>query len=130
MVASWCLTDESHPDADTAQVRIANEDAITSAIFWFEVRNVLLTAERRGRITDVQTATILASIADLPIQEDRDPDEKALLRLARKHRLSVYDAAYLELAKRKAFPLATLDKALIGAAKSEKLLLVGAGSIT
>jgi predicted nucleic acid-binding protein len=61
----------------------------------------------------------------LPDESDPHADA-ALLCLARAHRLSFYDAAYLELAQRKSSPLATLDTALIKAAKAEKIPLIGA----
>jgi predicted nucleic acid-binding protein len=51
--------------------------------------------------------------------------EHAVLTLARRHRLTVYDAAYLELPLREALPLATLDEALVAAARAEGMPLVG-----
>jgi predicted nucleic acid-binding protein len=125
VVSNWCLPEESHPYAVAAKARLAEEDAVTSAIFWFELRNVLLVAERRGRITEAQTTALLSSIGALPINEDHDQDERVLFSLARTYRLSIYDAAYLELAKREGFALASLDKALLVAAKAEKVSLVG-----
>ena len=53
------------------------------------------------------------------------PDEVTIIALARRHRLTVYDAAYLELALREALPLATLDKALAGTAGAEGVSLIG-----
>jgi len=125
VVANWCLPDESNLCADAARQLIAAEPAIAPAIFWFELRNVLLTAERRGRITEAQTTSLLVSVGELVIKVDREPDERMVLSLARAHRLSVYDAAYLELAKRQGLALATLDNALISAARAEKVPLVG-----
>jgi predicted nucleic acid-binding protein len=56
---------------------------------------------------------------------DRSPDEAELLRLARRHGLTAYDASYLELARRDALPLATLDADLTRAARAEGLSLLG-----
>ena len=56
---------------------------------------------------------------------DLSPDDTALLTLSRRHRLTVYDAAYLELALREALPLATLDAQLAVAARSETVPLIG-----
>ena len=81
--------------------------------------------ERRNRLSEAQTARFLKYIGELPIEVDRDPDDNLVLSLARTHRLSVYDAVYLELAQRKDLPLATLDKALISAAQVERIALVG-----
>ena len=55
---------------------------------------------------------------------DRVPDESAILRLARAHRLSVYDAAHLELAQRESLPLATLDTDLQKAVAGEGVALI------
>jgi hypothetical protein len=52
------------------------------------------------------------------------------MTLARKHRLSVYDASYLELAQRETLPLATRDADLIRAARAETLSLIGAAGCT
>jgi predicted nucleic acid-binding protein len=57
----------------------------------------------------------------LPISADFDPDAPEVTALTRGHRLTVYDAAYLELALREGAPLATLDAALAGAARAEKV---------
>jgi predicted nucleic acid-binding protein len=69
------------------------------------------------------TARFLGGLATLKVVVDDAPEEPAVLGLARRHRLTVYDAAYLELAKRAGFPLATLDKALIAAAAAEAVPL-------
>lgn len=125
VVACWCLPDESHAYADAAHARILAGGAVTAPVFWFEIRNVLLVAERKGRIQATQMPKLLHLISNLAIKEDRAPNEQTLLNLARRHGLSVYDAAYLELAKRERLSLATLDKALMSAAKAEKINLVG-----
>jgi predicted nucleic acid-binding protein len=62
----------------------------------------------------------------MPILIDRAPDEADLMALARRHRLTVYGAAYLELARRRREPLATLDKKLAAAAKAESVALFAA----
>jgi len=125
VAASWCFADEFHPSAAAAYERIAEESAVAPALFWFELRNVLLTGERQKRITEAQTVRFLKLIGELPIAVDREPDESKVLSLARAHKLSVYDAAYLELAKREGLDLATLDGALMRAARAEKVTLVG-----
>jgi predicted nucleic acid-binding protein len=73
------------------------------------------------------TASFLRNLALLRVRLDRSPDENAVLRLARAHRLSVYDAAYLELAQREGLPLATLDADLGRAAAGEGVALVSTG---
>jgi predicted nucleic acid-binding protein len=81
--------------------------------------------ERRNRLSEAQTARFLQYMSELPIEVDRDTDDSMVLGLARIHRLSVYDAVYLELAQRRAIPLATLDRALMEAARAEKVPLIG-----
>jgi predicted nucleic acid-binding protein len=81
--------------------------------------------ERQGRLTQLETARFLRNISCLAITIDSSPDEAELLTLARRHRLTVYDAAYLELAGREALPLATLDEELATAAQAEHVALIG-----
>jgi predicted nucleic acid-binding protein len=128
VVASWCFPDEIHAHANAAFRRIAKESASAPTLLWFELRNVLLMGERRGRLTATQIGRFLGHVANLPIETDHSPDENRVFGLARSYRLSIYDAAYLELAQRKAMPLATLDDALMKAARAEKIELVGGGA--
>jgi predicted nucleic acid-binding protein len=95
-------------------------------LWWFEVRNILVVNERRRRITEAGTASFLQNLSQLRVRVDQSPDEGAVLRLARTHRLSVYDAAYLELAQREGLALATLDADLRKAAANEGVALVSA----
>jgi predicted nucleic acid-binding protein len=101
------------------------EAMMAPALWWYELRNVLILGERRGRITEQQTARFLRDISRLAITIDNAPDESGVLTLARRHRLTVYDAAYLELALRAAVPLATLDATLSAAAGAEGVRLIG-----
>ena len=89
-------------------------------LWWFELRNVFIVNERRGRIDQATTRRALGLLASLPVQLDHAANETVLLALARWHRLTVYDAAYLELARREGLPLATLDDMLARAAQAEK----------
>jgi predicted nucleic acid-binding protein len=103
------------------------EEGVVPSLWWFEVRNILIVNERRRRIAESGTASFLLNLSRLRLRIDRSPDENALLRLARAHRLSVYDAAYLELAQREGLPLATLDPDLRRAAAGEGVALVSSG---
>ncbi len=122
ITASWCFPDEASPIADRAFGRIAREPAAVPAHWWFELRNVLLVGERRRRLDERQTGRFLHQIRDLPIEVDRSPDETAVFALARRHGLTFYDAAYLELALRHD-ALASLDGALLRAAEIEGVTL-------
>jgi predicted nucleic acid-binding protein len=117
--ACWALQDEEDQRAGAAFVRIKAEEAVVPSLWWFEIRNILVVNERRKRITESDTGVFLRGLAGLRIRVDRQPEEGVVLRLARTHRLSVYDASYLELALREAIPLATLDAELTAAARAE-----------
>jgi predicted nucleic acid-binding protein len=127
IAACWAFDDEDHPDDRLALDRMRAEEAVVPCLWWFEVRNILIVNERRLRITESGTASFLLNLSLLRLRVDRSPDENAVLRLARAHRLSVYDAAYLELAQREGLPLATLDADLRRATAGEGVALVSSG---
>jgi predicted nucleic acid-binding protein len=124
ILVAWAF-DEVNAVASEARERMRREAAVAPALWWFEVRNALIQGERRGRFTELGTARFLRDISRLAINVDRMPSEPGVLTLARRHRMTVYDAAYLELALRETLPLATLDEALAGAARAEGVPLVG-----
>ena len=124
ITAYWAFDDEDHPDARLAFERMRAEEGVVPSLWWFEVRNILIVNERRRRITESNTASFLLNLSLLRIRVDRSPDENAVLRLARTHRLSVYDASYLELAQRESLPLATLDADLRRAALGDGVAVV------
>jgi predicted nucleic acid-binding protein len=123
----WFMPDERHRVADAAYRRITDDPAVTPVLWWYELRNVLIVNERRGRLDSAKSARVLRLLRGLPVTIDADAEEEALMQLARRHRLTVYDAAYLELALRKGHPLATLDAALSIAARAERVPLIGDG---
>ncbi|HXZ16954.1 MAG TPA: type II toxin-antitoxin system VapC family toxin, partial [Roseiarcus sp.] len=92
--------------------------------WWFEVRNTLIVNERRGRLSEGDTAIFLRELSRFGVVIDRSPQETAILTVARTHRLTVYDASYLELAQREAIPLATLDNDLGKAAAALGVALI------
>lgn len=116
--ACWAFQDEQDSRAAAALARIKTEEAVVPALWWFEIRNIFVVNERRKRITESDTAVFLRDLAGLRVRVDREPEEAVVLRLARTHKLSVYDASYLELALREALPLATLDAQLAAAARA------------
>jgi predicted nucleic acid-binding protein len=124
ITACWAFPDEDHPAASRALSQIRTEEAVVPSLWWFEVRNILVVNARRRRIAESDTAIFLLNLSRLRIRVDRDPGESAVLRLARAHRLSVYDAAYLDLAQREGIPLATLDADLQKAAARERVALL------
>ena len=121
VTAAWCLRDETAREADAALDRLLDDEAIAPSLWWFEVRNILVVSERRGRIEPADTDTFLSDLALLPIRIEGVPNGRQVSALARKHGLTAYDAAYLELAVRLGAPISTLDRALAGAARAEGL---------
>ena len=90
--------------------------AVVPGIWWYELRNALIVNERRGRLSAEDTRATLADLDEMNIAADARHDTPTVLGLARRHELSVYDAAYLELALRRGLPLASLDRRLSQAA--------------
>jgi predicted nucleic acid-binding protein len=125
VVMNWAFPDEADEAASLALRLLRNDVALVPAIWWFEIRNVLLINERRQRISEADTRAFLASLSEMSIEIDRSPDDLGIATLCRRHRLSVYDTSYLELAARENIALATLDKKLAAAARSEGVTLIG-----
>jgi predicted nucleic acid-binding protein len=129
VTACWFMPDERHPVAEAAYKKIVHDTAVAPGLWWYELRNALIVSERRGRLDGAKTARVLRLLKALPVVIDTNVDEEALMHLARQHRLSVYDAAYLELALRKGLALATFDTALATAARAETVTLIGEGQV-
>ena len=124
VAAAWLLEQQASSRADLALARLEEEAALVPQLWHLEVRNCLLLATRRDRLTAGVVVQRLEALRDLPIRTDTTPDLAVAFTLAERHRLSFYDAVYLELAKRRAAPIATLDKALARAAAAQGLALV------
>lgn len=122
-ILALALDDEDAEFAESVIAAIAADEAIVPALFWYEIRNVLVMAERRKRIAASRTTAFLSDLSLLPFTVDDLPREASVLDLARRRSLTVYDATYLELAERRDIPLATLDHALMAAAKKERVAL-------
>jgi predicted nucleic acid-binding protein len=108
---AWCFADEAH----------------VPALWLWETANVLVQAERRGRISGAASRTFLGLLKDLPISVDQPSTASVwhdTLALARSYRLRSYDAAYLELALRRGLFLASRNKALQAAAGAEGVPLL------
>jgi predicted nucleic acid-binding protein len=118
---SWLLPDEANVAAVAVQAELAKAEGVWVAAHWgLEVANSLCMAERRKRLDAAGIAQAVALFTRLPVSVDPETNEHAsgaTLSLARAHALSVYDAAYLELALRRAATLATLDGLLRKVAK-------------
>jgi predicted nucleic acid-binding protein len=88
--------------------------------------NLLLVNERRGRLDAKSFEAAKRALTAIPIEFDFDVDEGALTNIAKRHRLTAYNAAYLELALRLGCPLTTLDSRLAKAGSAEGVPLLGA----
>ena len=129
---TWCFEDEATPETDALFERVRDEGAVVPSLWHLELGNVLVQAEKRGRISGKDIAARLDLIADLPISVDQETTIRAwreTLSLARSERLTVYDAAYLELAARRRLPLLTLDRDLAAAAIRQGVTVLPAPSI-
>ncbi len=128
VAVAWCFPEESTPFTEGVLDLLASGvEALTTAIWPFEVANALLIGERRKRLSVAQVTTMLQRISALPITVDASRPATAfgqILSVARQEQLTEYDAAYLELALREGLPLATLDRALRHAASSAGIQLV------
>jgi predicted nucleic acid-binding protein len=115
IAVTWCFEDEAEEETDALLHRVQEEGAVVPGLFPLEVANVLVQAERRGRMTAMDLSARVALLETLPIVVDDGTASRALhetLALARAEKLTAYDAAYLELAMRQGLPLATRDAAL------------------
>ena len=116
VAAAWFLPDEATPFTEAALLATTTTEVWVPALWLLEIGNLLQSAQRRKRIDDAKRMTLAAAATALHVRVDRVPVSITNLdALAARHRLSTYDAAYLELALRRALPLATLDKALLAA---------------
>jgi predicted nucleic acid-binding protein len=128
IVLTWCFEDEATEAADALLLRLTNDGAHAPSLWPLEVLNVLVTAQRRGRLTAEARQDRLALLRALPIILDTETAEQAWTitnLLAERHGLTLYDAAYLELAQRFHLPLATLDTELRTAANALGIPLLG-----
>jgi predicted nucleic acid-binding protein len=108
--------------------QVADEDAWVPSFWRIEVANILAQGVRRGRINLARRNDALADLGRLPIFDDAETAIhvwSTTLALADFHRLTIYDATYLELALRLSLPLATLDEGLRAAAQAEGVPLMG-----
>lgn len=121
----WALGDEDHDSAAAAQDRIRHDTALVPTLWWYQIRNIPVVNEHRGRMAEASSARFLRATSRLRIEVHSIPADVTVMAFARRYRLTVYDATYLELAHRTAISLATLDTALAAAAVSEGVAILG-----
>ena len=124
IVLTWCFPDEQSRKAEEISERIATGDRVIVPAFWrHEVLNALLVGEKRKRLTPELTQSFIDDLNRLPVDVDEPPSSATVFNvtqsLCRKHSLTAYDAAYLEIAMRGNHALATTDDDLRRAAIAE-----------
>ena len=116
---NWLLHDEHTPESDRFFDFVSDQGAIVPSLWRLEIANALQVAVRRKRIDGVYRDRAIQDLQRLPIEVDSETDAHAwttTLQLSERHTITVYDAAYLELALRRGVPLATRDRDLARAA--------------
>ena len=125
---AWCFDDETTVATEALLRRLLLEGAMAPAHWSLEVGNGLRFGERRGRLDAAKLASAESLLSDLHV--DVVPiDIPAMLRavaVARRHDLTVYDAAYLDLASNRGLALATTDRRLMAACRKEKVRIIAA----
>ena len=125
---SWCFLDEATPATKNLFDGMGSTLAVVPAWWYVELTNVLYLAEKSRRIPADRVVEFIATIADLRVELDNEAPQRAfshLLPLCRAHKLTSYDAIYLDLAVRRRLPLATLDEPLRKAARKLGVKLMG-----
>ena len=124
---AWCLGDERDELAERVLEQVVTDGAVAPAHWPLEVANALWAAERRGRLDATDTERVRRLLADLDIEVvpvELSTATTAVLDAARSLGLSVYDAAYLDLARFRDVPIATLDDDLARACEVSGVQLV------
>ena len=118
---AWIYQGQATPETDQLLNEVAvGATVIVPALWYLEMSNVLLMAQRRHRLTAVQRKAALEKLTAMQFTVDEEGTRQAFGKtseLAEKYGLTIYDAIYLELALRRSLPLATRDAALKTAAK-------------
>jgi len=128
MTMAWCFPDEATVKSSQLLDRLEAETVLVPSLWFLEVTNVLAIAERRKRITAVKADQFLSLLDNFDIEVDDTAAGRAfhhLLLLCRSHRLTSYDAVYLDLAMRRNLALASLDDDLRREAKALGVKLLG-----
>lgn len=116
VASRWLLNDASTADqkyCDAVMEALATQTATVPALWFTEIVHVLRNAEKANKVSPAETTAFVGALQTLPIEPDSTPPGLIQINVAsaaRQFRLSGYDAQYLELAMRKALPVATLDR--------------------
>ena len=125
---AWVYSDEITEPIRHVFNLVSESGAWVPGLWKLEVANILEMGARRGRHDAAFRNSTLSDLALLPISVDTETDRQAwaaTFQLSERHGLTMYDAAYLELALRRGLPLASLDAELRRAAQAEGVAVVG-----
>jgi predicted nucleic acid-binding protein len=122
----WCFLDERQDLIRRVEDMLESDQAYVPLIWWFEIRQAALMGLRRQRVSLERVFDFLAVVKRTEVVVAPLPVSSVVFELARRHQLSFYDAAYLELAHRESLALSTLNHALVRAAAAEGVALIAA----
>ncbi|SCB61070.1 Predicted nucleic acid-binding protein, contains PIN domain [Rhizobium aethiopicum] len=125
IAAAWFLPDEQHDAADQLMSELSATVALVPTLFWFETRNLFLMAERRGRLRSGEALLLMTQLRGLALEDAGSGGDGLILDLASRYALTGYDASYVALAKAEDLPLATADRKMANAARSEGITILG-----
>lgn len=100
------------------------DEIVVPALWWFEIGNILVQAARRKRISSENIAEAQQLLRQIPISTDASTGwtyQSDLLAVAQEYSLTVYDAAYLELADRMQAKVVSCDTALLEACRKARV---------
>ena len=124
---SWVYSDEQTAASDALLARVADRGAVVPALWRLEIANALQVGIKRKRIDAAHRNSSIQIFLRLLIETDLETNDYAwttILQLADLYHLTVYGASYLELALRRALPLATRDQELAVAATAAGVVLL------
>jgi len=124
---AWCFENEATAASRSLLGTLAERVVVVPELWHIELANAVLQAERRRRLTERESSDFLEMLQDLRIETDQECSGRAfgpLLALSRRHKLTSYDACYLDVAIRRRLPLATRDRELRAAARATGVPLI------
>jgi len=122
VAVSWCFRDQHTAYTRGVLEALVDGVAVVPALWLLEVANVTSLAERRGLLPAADRTRYLQLLGGLRTRLDHASAERIwgdVYELATSHDLTIYDARYLELARRMQMPLASIDGELVAAAQRE-----------
>lgn len=119
IASAWCFPDEQtdYTRAVFQAVSSSAVDSVAPRLWAYEIRNSVLMGIRRGRISKPDGEQFLLSLNELNVRLSEPASYDDVFSLAQQHGLTVYDAAYLDIAMQERLPLASLDGQLVRAAQ-------------